>query len=80
MLATKPVIHSVSAGNDLVVEANCGISVEAENIEQIANALHQISVMRNSELRALGQNGNKFVREHHDYAYLATRFLSECGL
>jgi glycosyltransferase involved in cell wall biosynthesis len=75
LLAKKPVIHSVTAGNDLVNEANCGISVAAEDVEAIASAMTTLSKLSESNLAALAQNGYNFVLRNHDYRVLATRFL-----
>jgi glycosyltransferase involved in cell wall biosynthesis len=75
MLAKKPVIHSVTAGNDLVNEANCGISVAAEDVEAIASAMTTLIKLSKPNLAALAQNGYNFVLRNHDYRVLATRFL-----
>lgn len=75
MLAKKPVIHSVTAGNDLVSEANCGISVAAEDVNAIASAMTTLSKLSEVNLAALAQNGYNFVLRNHDYRILATRFI-----
>lgn len=75
MLARKPIIHSVSAGNDLVREANCGISVAAEDINGIVNAMQAITLLSQDECAQFGQNGYDYVIEHHDYKVLAARFI-----
>ena len=76
MLAQKPIIHSVSAGNDLVFEANCGISVPAENVQAIVDAFVDISQMSDENLIALGNNGQKYVLHKHDYKVIAQQFLA----
>lgn len=75
MLAKKPIIHSVSAGNDLVNDANCGISIAAEDIDGIASAILTMSQLKKEQLDKLGLNGHNYVLSHHDYRILATRFL-----
>ena len=75
MLAAKPIIHSVTAGNDLVAEANCGISVPAEDVAAIANAITQMLNTAESSRQAWGQNGYQYVTQHHDYTKLAQKFL-----
>lgn len=77
MLAKKPIIHSVTAGNNLVEEANCGISVPAEDVTGIANAINILSQMKSSDLEKLSQNGHNFVLRNHDYRVLATRFIDK---
>lgn len=76
MLAEKPIIHSVTAGNDLVEEANCGISVEAENIDQIAWAIYNLSQLDKAVLARIARNGYNYVLSYHDYRVLAAKFLS----
>src|SRR6185437_4958329 len=75
MLAAKPVIHSVTAGNDLVQEANCGITVPAEDVDAIVEAVIQIATMSKEKLTELGNNGHEYVIANHDYAHLAQKFL-----
>ena len=76
MLSGKPILHSVTAGNDLVRDANCGISVPAEDINAIINAVNKFTQMSAHELQILGENGYNYVIKHHDYATLAKQFLS----
>jgi glycosyltransferase involved in cell wall biosynthesis len=77
MLAAKPILHSVTAGNDLVAEANCGISVGAEDSQAIATAMLKLSQLDTSERDLLGQNGKNFVLTNYDYAILAEKFLHQ---
>jgi glycosyltransferase involved in cell wall biosynthesis len=79
MLAAKPIIHSISAGNDLVQEAHCGISVPAQDVNSIAHAIKQIENHTPQELKRLGTNGLNYVLKYHDYSLLAHKFLTECG-
>lgn len=39
MMASKPIIQAIDAGNNLVQEANCGLYAEPENVEAIAQAI-----------------------------------------
>lgn len=75
MLSKKPIIHSTSAGNDLVMDADCGISVPAEDVDAIAKSIELMSQHSPSLLQRFGQNGYNYVLSHHDYRVLATRFL-----
>ncbi|MFD1780019.1 glycosyltransferase family 4 protein [Fredinandcohnia salidurans] len=75
MMAAKPIIHSIEAGNDLVKEANCGISVAPEDPVLIADAIDQIFKLTDIERKRLGDNGKKFVLDNHDYRVLADRFI-----
>lgn len=75
MMAGKPILHSVTAGNDLVQEAHCGISVPAEDVDAVAEAVKKLMLMNKAELSALGANGKEYVTKHHDYKILAEKFI-----
>lgn len=76
MMASKPILHSVTAGNDLVQEANCGISVPAEDVDSVADAVKKFMLMSKAELSALGKNGKEYVIKRHDYKVLAEKFIA----
>lgn len=75
MLAGLPVVHSTSSPYDIVQDANCGISVAAEDVDGIASALGRLASMPSAERRQLGENGRRFVQSRHSYPTLAARFL-----
>lgn len=77
MMAERPVIQAIDAGNNMVEEAGCGISIEPENVEEIIEAANRISKMQPTEIISMGKNGRKFILEHHNYEKLATDFLCE---
>lgn len=77
MLSAKPILHSVTAGNDLVAEAGCGFSVAAEDSKAIADAMIKLSQTSSNELKAFGERGQQFVLSNHDYRILAIRFLDK---
>jgi glycosyltransferase involved in cell wall biosynthesis len=75
MMAGKPVIHAIEAGNDLVAESGCGISIPSEDPDAIAKAVGELMVMESGELAAMGYKGKEFILANHDYRILAQRFL-----
>lgn len=76
MMAGKPVVQAIEAGNDIVSEAHCGFSVEPENEKEISYAIEKISVMSDSERVQLGQNGREYVLENHTYSIIAKKFFN----
>ncbi|MCW3482206.1 glycosyltransferase family 4 protein [Neisseriaceae bacterium JH1-16] len=80
LMAGKPVIHSVEAGNDMVAEAGAGISVGAEDPTSIAMAVRQMLLTSPAERAEMGARGRAFVLEKHDYRGLAERFLKAVTL
>ncbi|NDV11552.1 glycosyltransferase family 4 protein [Crenobacter caeni] len=75
MMAGKPVIHSVDAGNDIVAAAGCGVSVAAEDPVAIAQGVRAMMAKTPNERGRLGAAGRQYVLANHDYKVLARRFL-----
>lgn len=74
MAAGKPIINSASAGNDAVLEAGCGFSVQAEDAVAIADAIIRLMNLPAEQRERMGAAGRAYVRNHHDYAVLARKF------
>jgi glycosyltransferase involved in cell wall biosynthesis len=75
MMAGKPIIYAIEAGNDPVTESNCGISVLAEDSAAIAKAIKKLINMSAKEREEMGQKGREYVMAYHDYEVLARRFF-----
>jgi glycosyltransferase involved in cell wall biosynthesis len=75
MMAGKPVIQAIEAGNDPVAESGCGLSVPPEDPEQIAAAIIKLLDMAPTERTAMGHRGREFILRNHDYKDLASRFV-----
>lgn len=75
MMAAKPVIHSIEAGNDLVAESGCGISIPAENPGAIAQAVTQLMQMTVNERQLIGKKGREYVLKYHDCKVIARQFI-----
>ncbi|WP_339014017.1 glycosyltransferase family 4 protein [Fusobacterium animalis] len=71
--SSKPIIFSGNVANDMVKEANAGISVEAENIEKIKEAVLSLYSVSKSEREVLGKNGRKYVEENYDTKVLSKK-------
>lgn len=76
MMAGKPVVQAIEAGNNIVKEANCGLNAEPDNIREIKDAILEIANMSKEERVKLGENGREFVLKNHTYGVLAERFLN----
>lgn len=76
MMATKPIIQAIDAGNDMVSEANCGLSIKAEDPDALISAIKKMMTMSAEERKHLGENGKKFVQKNHDYKMLANKMLN----
>jgi glycosyltransferase involved in cell wall biosynthesis len=75
MMAGRPVIHAIDAGNDMVAESGCGISVPPEDPQALAGAVRRLMQTPADERARMGENGRSYVLAHHDYRVLARRFL-----
>lgn len=76
MLVGLPVIQAVAAGNDIVGDAGCGVTVPPGNAEALAGAVRTFVSMPHTQLHDMGSRGRAYVLEHHDYDGLAARFAS----
>jgi glycosyltransferase involved in cell wall biosynthesis len=74
MMASKPVISAIRAGNDMVSESGCGITVAPEQPAELVKAIETIMNMTPDQRDALGRNGRAYVLKHHEYRVLATQF------
>lgn len=76
LMAGKPIIQAINAGNDIVSDAKCGISVEPENPQKIAEAITQLLNLTDNDKKRLGQNGHQYCIKNHDYTVLSNRFIN----
>ena len=75
MMAAKPIVHSVNAGNDLVSDSNCGLSVPPNDPIAIVGAIEKLIALPEEDRRTLGKNGQQFVRANLSYEILAGNFI-----
>jgi glycosyltransferase involved in cell wall biosynthesis len=75
MMARRPVLHSVEAGNDPVAESGAGLTVPPEDAQAVAQGLRQLAALSPQERAAMGERGRAFVLAHHTYPVLARRFI-----
>ena len=75
MMAGRPILHAVEAGNDLVAEASCGITVAPENPRAIADGVKALMALCPDVRAAMGQRGRQFALDQLSYPVLGRRFL-----
>jgi len=75
MYAKKPIIWAIEAGNNLVEESGCGISVPLNNIQKLKDAVLELKSLPKEKRKELGQNGYNFVNTHHNYMMLAKKLI-----
>jgi glycosyltransferase involved in cell wall biosynthesis len=79
MYAGRPIIQAIESGNDLITDARCGLTVQPENPEVLADAILRIYKMPQEERGILGKNGKDYVLKNHTYDVLAGKFLEVLG-
>jgi glycosyltransferase involved in cell wall biosynthesis len=78
MMAARPVLMAIDAGNDPVGESGCGLTVKPEDPAAVVQGIRSLLGLNEDELNAMGQRGRAFVLENHAYPILAQRFLDAC--
>jgi glycosyltransferase involved in cell wall biosynthesis len=74
MLAAKPIIYGIDAANDVVGDAQCGITIPAQNVQAIAQAIGALMSMSSEQRIQMGRNGYEYVLKNHDYRVLAKKY------
>jgi glycosyltransferase involved in cell wall biosynthesis len=75
MMAARPVICAIDAGNDIVGEAGCGLTIAPEDASALSNAVQQMASFDAATRERLGAAGHAYVQREHRYEVLAQRFL-----
>ena len=75
MMSARPIIYAISAANNDVEEAKCGIVIEPENPALIFDAILKLLDLSIEERNEMGKRGKEFVLSHYDYRILAEKFL-----
>ncbi len=75
MYAKKPILWAIEAGNNLVEEAKCGISVPLNDIVSLRKSILRLKKLSEDAREELGQNGYNFVIAHHSYSMLAKKLV-----
>lgn len=74
MMAGKPVIFAGEAGNDMVADAGCGVSIPPEDSHAIAEAAVKLAGTPAEEREAMGARGHAYILEKHEYGVLSEQF------
>jgi glycosyltransferase involved in cell wall biosynthesis len=74
MLAAKPIVAAMAAGNNPVEEHNCGITVAPDDPIALARAICKLRALPASERAAMGERARRAVELTYSYRTLARRF------
>ena len=75
MMAARPVVCAIAAGNDPVSDAGCGETIAPEDPQALAAAVQRLRAMPAEARARLGRAGRAYVEAHHTYPVLARNFL-----
>lgn len=75
MLSDKPIIQAVDEPGCVAERVGCGIQVEAENPQLVADAVIKLASMPVEDRIAVGKKGNVYAKENLEWGTLATDFL-----
>jgi len=75
MYSAKPILHAFSGKGDLVTMAKCGLTVEAEDEQAIADGIVKLYSMSAEERESFGKRGKEYVLKHHTYENIAKEFI-----
>lgn len=75
MMGAKPIIYAINAPNNYIVDYNCGINVESENLEELKKGIEKFVDLDEETLNQMGKNGRKAIEENFTYHKLAEKFL-----
>jgi len=78
LMASKPIIYAINAGNDPVQEAGAGISIEPYNTRELEDALQRFCAMTQAERNTMGMNGHRYALENLDWEILGRRYAEIC--
>ena len=76
MMSGKPIIYAVDAPNNYIDKYHCGISVEAENVNALAEGIEQLYRLPESERAIMGENARTAVLKNFTYTKLAAKFAA----
>ena len=76
MMAGKPVVQAIDAGNNIVGDAGCGLCAEPDNSKEIGQAILTLKEILPEERKKMGENGRSYVLKNHTYSVLAEKFIN----
>ena len=77
MMGGKPILYAVDAPNNFIKKYDCGVSVEAENVEELKKGFETLLLLDKGSRKTLGKNGREAVLNNYTYKVLSEQFLCE---
>lgn len=74
MAAARPIILAADGANDLVQEADCGLTIPPDDAVALAAAIRSMRDLPTDRRQAMGSNGRTWVARERSYATLARQY------
>src|SRR5699024_9529035 len=74
LLAAKPIIFATNARNNIIQEAQAGLTVQADDEHAIAQAMAEMRNHDPEDRIKWGEAGRKYVVENYSYQHSAEKF------
>jgi glycosyltransferase involved in cell wall biosynthesis len=75
MYSGKPIIHLFSGKGDLILKAECGLSIREHKSTLITKAVLELYYSSKKRRKEMGIRGKSFVLEHHTYSKITDKFI-----
>ena len=75
MLSGKPIIQAIDEPGCIAQKVGCGLQVEAENPQKVADAIVRLAEISEEERSAMGEKGREYAKANLEWGTLARRFL-----
>ena len=75
MVCAKPVLWALDSANNPVADADCGMTVSPDDVEEITKAIIELCHLSHKERREMGMRGYEYVMKYHSVPVLADRLL-----
>ena len=79
LMAGRPIIMAIAAGNDMVSESGAGITIPPDDPQALVKAIDRLADMSPADRAEMGRRGHDYAVRHHDYAKLSADFLAWIG-
>ena len=75
LAAGKPVIMAGLPVNNIIADADCGLSIPPNDSDALADAVIALYEMSSEERISMGKRGYEYVKKHHDINILAEKLV-----
>ncbi|MEZ5164129.1 MAG: glycosyltransferase, partial [Fimbriimonadaceae bacterium] len=73
MAMARPIIFAVNSSNSPVEAAGCGLRIEPDNPQALADACKSLACMSEDERNRMGAKGRWYVEENHTFEVLGAK-------